>query len=48
MVRLFKLLALLAIIGLIAVIGYAYLGDLQPDRVEVNKPVQLVPGGDGS
>jgi hypothetical protein len=39
--RLFKALFFLLVIGVIAIIGYAYVGDLSPNRVEVNEPVQL-------
>ncbi len=39
--RLLKLLLFLIIVGIFAVIGYAYFGDLSPNRVEVNQPVQL-------
>lgn len=39
--RLFKLLVFLILIGIVALIGYAYLGDLAPSRVEVNQPVEV-------
>lgn len=39
--RLFKLLVFLIVIGIVAFIGYAYLGDLAPNRVEVSEPVEL-------
>ncbi|MEM7471054.1 MAG: hypothetical protein AAF340_06850 [Pseudomonadota bacterium] len=39
--RLIKLLVFLIIVGIFAVIGYAYLGDLTPNRIEVNQPVEL-------
>lgn len=39
--RLFKLLLFLIIVGILAIIGYAYFGDLSPNRVEVNQPVEL-------
>lgn len=38
---LFKLFVFLIIVGVFAVVGYAYLGDLSPNRVEVNEPVTL-------
>lgn len=41
MKRLFKLVFFLIVVGIIAVIGNAYLGDLSPNRVEVNQPVEL-------
>lgn len=39
--RLIKLLVFLIIVGIFAIIGYAYLGDLSPNRSEVNQPVEL-------
>ena len=42
--RLIKLLVFLIIVGIFAVIGYAYLGDLTPNRIEVNQPVELNEG----
>jgi hypothetical protein len=39
--RIFKTLVFLILVGICAVIGFAYLGDLQPDRVEVNQPIEL-------
>ena len=39
--RLFKLLVFLIVMGIAAIIGYAYFGDLSPNRVEVNQPVVL-------
>ena len=41
MIRLFKALIFLLVIGFIALVGYAYLGDLEPERVEVREPVSL-------
>lgn len=41
MKRLFKLFLFLIVVGALAVVGNAYLGDLSPDRAEVNEPVQL-------
>ncbi len=39
--RIIKALFLLALIGFAGVVGYAYLGDLQPAQTEVTKPVVL-------
>ncbi len=41
MVRFLKLLLFLIVVGLSSMIGYAIFGDLEPNRVEVNKPVDL-------
>jgi len=40
-IRLLKALVFLILIGIVGLIGYAYLGDLSPSRVEVNQPVTL-------
>jgi len=42
--RLLKLLVFLIVMGIAAIIGYAYLGDLTPNRIEVNQPVELDAG----
>jgi len=39
--RLLKFLVFLIVMGIAAIIGYAYLGDLSPNRIEVNQPVEL-------
>ncbi len=39
--RLLKLLVFLIVMGIAAIIGYAYFGDLTPNRIEVNQPVEL-------
>ncbi len=39
--RLFKLLLFLIVTGIFAIVGYAYFGDLTPNRIEVNQPVDL-------
>lgn len=39
--RLLKLLIFLIVMSIFAIIGYAYFGDLSPNRVEVNQPVEL-------
>ncbi|MDB6178063.1 hypothetical protein PAF17_11175 [Paracoccus sp. Z330] len=41
--RLIKLLVVLILAGLIGLVGYAYLGDMEPQRQEVRSPV-----GDGA
>ncbi len=41
MLRLLKLLLVLAVLIAAAVIGYAYLGDLSPDQEKVSEPVEL-------
>ncbi len=39
--RIFKALVVLAILGFVALTGYAYLADLRPEQGEVTKPVVL-------
>lgn len=39
--RLFKLLLFLAIAGFIGLAGFAYFGDLSPERTETRVPVTL-------
>lgn len=39
--RLLKVLGVIAILGAIALAGYAYLGDIEPERRETRVPVQL-------
>lgn len=39
--RILKALVLLLILGFIGLVGFAYLGDLAPDRQQVNQPVTL-------
>ncbi len=41
MFRLLKLIFLLGIVLAVAVVGYAYLGDLSPDQSDVSAPVTL-------
>lgn len=41
MLRVIKLLLILIIVIAAVVIGYAYLGDLTPERGEVSEPVVL-------
>lgn len=44
MLRLLKVLFLLAIVIATAVVGYAYLGDLSPTQEDVSEPVTLDDG----
>ena len=39
--RLLKLLFVLALFGGLALVGYAYLGDLEPRQTRVTEPVTL-------
>jgi hypothetical protein len=39
--RLWKALIILIILGLLAFVGFAYLGDLSPTQEPVSKPVEL-------
>lgn len=39
--KLFKLLVVLAVLGGIGLIGYAYLGDLDPEQQRVTEPIDL-------
>lgn len=41
MARIFKALLTLAVLGFIALTGYAYVGDMSPERSEVRLPVEL-------
>ena len=41
MVRILKLIVILAVLGFIALVGFAYLGDLSPEIEEVREPVTL-------
>ncbi|MCV2869953.1 hypothetical protein OEW28_15085 [Defluviimonas sp. WL0002] len=41
MIRILKFLATLVVLGFVGIVGYAYLGDMSPDRVEVQEPVEL-------
>lgn len=44
MFRLVKFLFFLLILAALVVLGYAYLGDLSPERRDVEEPVQLNAG----
>jgi hypothetical protein len=39
--RIIKAVVVLGILGFLGLTGYAYLGDIAPDQVEVRKPVVL-------
>ncbi|WP_347313705.1 hypothetical protein [Defluviimonas sp. SAOS-178_SWC] len=39
--RILKILFILALLGFAGLAGYAYLGDMNPDRVEMSEPVEL-------
>ena len=41
MMRLIKVLFALVLLGLVALSGYAYFGDLTPSQTEVRQPVIL-------
>ncbi len=41
MLTILKLIFILVIVGGIGLVGFAYLGDLSPDRTEVVAPVTL-------
>ncbi|MCA0043859.1 hypothetical protein [Celeribacter litoreus] len=38
---LFRLIAILILLGIIGFIGFAYVGDLSPDRAEERVPVTI-------
>ncbi|MFN3145354.1 MAG: hypothetical protein ACE368_08865 [Paracoccaceae bacterium] len=40
----FKILLLLVVLGGIGLVGFAYLGDLTPERDEIRQPVDLDAG----
>lgn len=41
MVRILKLLLFLFVAGFVALAGFAYLGDMAPQRTDVSQPVEL-------
>lgn len=41
MFRVLKVLVFLCLIGFLALVGYAYLGDLSPETEEIRIPVEL-------
>lgn len=42
--RIFRFLLLVVILGLLGLLGYAYLGDLSPDQREITVPVETDAG----
>ncbi|MCB2135110.1 MAG: hypothetical protein KDE08_04070 [Rhodobacteraceae bacterium] len=41
MLRLLKLMILLLFMGFVGLTGYAYLGDMAPERRDISEPVEL-------
>ncbi|WP_164870772.1 hypothetical protein [Mesobaculum littorinae] len=41
MLRILKLLVFLLVIGFVALVGYAYLGNLAPEKTDVSEEVTL-------
>ena len=41
MMRIFKALLVLVVLLVVAVLGYAYLGDLSPEQSDISAPVTL-------
>ena len=41
MLRLLKVLFVVAVLIVIIVVGYAYVGDLSPEQQDVSEPVEL-------
>ncbi|MCB2126943.1 MAG: hypothetical protein H6897_10805 [Rhodobacteraceae bacterium] len=41
MLRILKVIFILAVVGFAGIAGYAYLGDMTPERSEVRTPVEL-------
>lgn len=41
MFRILKAILILALLGVIGLTGYAYLGDMTPERSDVSEPVEL-------
>jgi len=41
MKHLFRLIVILAILAAIAVVAYAYIGDMAPQRMPVSTPIEL-------
>lgn len=44
MFRIIKLLFVLCVLGLLGLTGYAFLGDMSPQKKAVEEPVTLTPG----
>ncbi len=43
MLRIIKLLFFLGVLGLVALTAFAFLGDMSPERHEIEQPVTLKP-----
>jgi hypothetical protein len=43
MIRIAKLILVLIVLGLAALTGYAFIGDLSPNKQRVEQPVTLTP-----
>ena len=41
MFRILKVILILALLGFVGLSGYAYLGDMTPQRSDVSEPVEL-------
>jgi hypothetical protein len=41
MFRILKAILILALLGFVGLSGYAYLGDMTPERGDVSEPVEL-------
>lgn len=39
--RIFGVLLFLLVLGFVGLTGYAYLGDLSPEQVEIRKPITI-------
>ena len=39
--KLFKLVLFLIVVSIVAIIGFAYLGDLSPQQTDIRQPVTL-------
>jgi hypothetical protein len=44
LVRIIQVLLAVALVGIVALAGYAFLGDLSPEKHDVEVPVTLTPG----
>lgn len=44
MFRIIKLVFLVSVLGVVALTGYAFLGDMAPEQRPVEVPVMLTPG----
>jgi len=46
--RMIKVVVVLVLAGLIGLVGYAYFGDMDPNRTEIRSPLQLGASSDTS